>query len=494
MDARHILTLLISTSLFACQSSSKDAVTAEQGRRSYTAPGKVTVTAEEARRIAEEAYIFGYPLVLMDVTKDVMTNVPGVSERAAPLGQFVHKESFPDANFSEVVSPNADTLYSSAWLDLKKEPIILSLPATNERYFLMPMMSAWTEVFASPGSRTTGTEKGDFAVVGPDWKGTLPQGIKEVRSPTNDVWIIGRTQTNGTTDYAAVRNLQKQYHLTPLSSWGTNYVPPTNVSVRSNIDMRTPPVEQVERMSAAEFFKRMASSMKRNSPTAADGATISELVKIGLVPGYDFDAGKLPSNISKAIEEGAKSGLSLIQKSAQKPEDKRVNGWVIENGLGKYNRNYVKRSTTAINALGANLPDDAVYARTNVDSDGRPLRGDSKYTITFAKNQIPPVNAFWSLTMYNSRYFFAKNPLNRYAIGDRDDLAYNKDGSLTLFIQRQSPGKSRVSNWLPAPAGVFNLNMRLYWPKQAVLSGQWEPPAVLKQPEFKQLSENRNLK
>ncbi|MFS4459374.1 DUF1254 domain-containing protein [Bdellovibrio sp. HCB2-146] len=462
-------------------------------------PGKVvgadrSIPPADVQKIAEEAYIYGYPLVLMDITREQMTNVSSPSEEGAPMGQFVHKKRFPDANFTGVVSPNADTLYSTAWLDLSKEPMILSLPDTGDRYYLMPMLSAWTDVFASPGSRTTGNQKGDYAIVGPNWKGSLPAGVKEIKAPTNDVWIVGRTQTNGKEDYAAVQALQKQYRLYPLSAWGTSYTPPRNTSVKTGIDMRTPPVDQVERLSAEEFFKRMAASMKRNSPQTADAETVAQMVRIGLIPGRDFDPTLLTSDQRVALKAGADSGLAAIVKSVKSSEAKRVNGWVSIDKAGKYGNDFKTRAAVANFGLGANLPEDAVYFVADVDADGQPLSGSNRYVVRFARGQTPPVNAFWSLTLYNSKYFFAKNSLNRFTLGDRDKLQYNQDGSLEIYIQRQNPGRGKTANWLPAPSGNFSLNLRTYWPKQAILNGQWAPPAIQKVQDFKNLSENSTLK
>src|SRR5262245_15810024 len=199
---------------------------------------KQIISADEASESADEAYVFGYPLVLMDVTRQVMTAVPKAEGRKAPANQFIHMREFPDYTITDVVSPNADTLYSTAWLDLRKEPIILSVPDVGKRYYLMEMLDAWTNVFASPGARTTGNGCGDFAIVGPQWKGKLPAGVKEIKSPTNMAWVIGRTQTNGKEDYAAVRAIQDQYKLTPLGAWGKDYKPPDNAPVAPGIDAK----------------------------------------------------------------------------------------------------------------------------------------------------------------------------------------------------------------------------------------------------------------
>jgi hypothetical protein len=486
----YAFTPFLLTALFGvgCATSSKDS----------TEPMKAmaadkSVPPSDVQKIAEEAYIYGYPLVLMDVTKEISTNVATPNENGAPLNQFVHKKSFPDANFNAVVSPNADTLYSSAWLDVSKEPVILSLPDTGDRYYLMPMLSAWTDVFASPGSRTNGNGKADFAVVGPAWKGTLPSGVKEIRAPTNDVWIIGRTQTNGKADYPAVQALQKQYRLIPLSAWGTNYQAPRNSNVVSGVDMKTAPVGQVERMSPEEFFKRMAKSLKRNAPAAADASTVAQMVRIGIIPGRDFEPDQLTSSQRSALNEGAKSGLALIVKSAKNPEGKKTNGWVMIEGLGKYGKNYGFRAAVSHTMLGANLPEDSIYFTATADLEGQPLSGENRYVVRFPKGQEPPVNAFWSVTLYNAKNFFAKNSINRYSLGDRDKLQYNEDGSVDIYIQRQNPGRDKMANWLPTPSGKFNLNLRSYWPKQALLSGQWAPPPIQKVQDFKNLSDSRGL-
>ena len=233
---------------------------------------KTKLSPAEVEKIAKEAYIFGYPLVLMDVTLQVGTACPSPTAMCAPINQFANAPAFPDHTFTDVVSPNADTLYSTAFLDLSKDPIVLSVPDTKGRYYLMPMLDAWTNVFASPGSRTTGTGKGDFAIVGPGFKGKLPAGLKKIESPTNLVWFIGRTQTNGKADYEAVHAIQKEYKLTPLSAWGKPYTPPTNVPVDPQIS-KAPPVEPVKKMSAPAFFARLNALMKENPPAAKKGAS-----------------------------------------------------------------------------------------------------------------------------------------------------------------------------------------------------------------------------
>ena len=439
---------------------------------------KQLVSADQAAEIAVEAYVFGYPLVLMDITRQVMTAVPKAGALKAPVNQFIHVREFPDPTFTDVVSPNADTLYSTAWLDLTKEPIILSVPDVGKRYYLMEMLDSWTNVFAAPGTRTTGNGRGDFAIVGPQWKGTLPAGVKEIKSPTNMVWLLGRTQTNSKEDYAAVRAIQDQYKLTPLSAWGEDYKPPDNAPVAAGIDVKTPPVEQVAKMDAATFFARLNTLMKDNPPANADASAVNSFAAIGVAPGTPFDLKSLGPAVTKSVEGSLKTAQAKIVAEAGKPHGKKVNGWDVMTNLGSYGTNYLFRSVVALVGLGANLPEDAIYPRATEDTDGQPLTGANRYVVHFPKGQLPPVNAFWSLTMYNSKQFFIQNPINRYSIGDRDKLMFNDDGSLTINIQHESPGKEKESNWLPAPKDSFNVFMRLYWPKKEIVDGAWKMPGV----------------
>lgn len=428
---------------------------------------------QEKKQVAQEVYIYAYPLVLMDVSKRVMA-------AKAPVNTFHHMRAFPDHTFTDVVSPNADTLYSSVWLDLAKEPIVLSLPAMGKRYYLMPMLDAWTNVFASPGTRTTGNGKGDYAITGPNWKGDLPKGVTNIKSPTEMVWMIGRTQTNGKADYAAVRKVQDQYRLTALSAFGTPSAKTKTPAAAPapGADTKSAPVDQVAAMSAESFFSRFASLLPGNPPLKDDGPMIEKMKKLGIVPGQPLDLKKLDAASANGVKEGAKAALEGIVAAARKGGGGLKNGWTIHLDIGTYGTEYPKRALIAWVGLGANIPEDAVYPLTRVDADGKPLNGANRYVLHFDKGQTPPVNGFWSLTMYNDKQFFVENPIGRYAIGDRDTLKLNKDGSLDIHIQHESPGKDKESNWLPAPKDGFNLVMRMYWPKKPVLDGTWVPPAI----------------
>ena len=433
----------------------------------------MSVTPDEARPIASEAFVFGYPLVLMDVSRSVFLDAPGLGEEPARLNEFSHARAFPDASFTSVVSPNADTLYSTAMLDLAAEPVVVSVPASRGRYYLLPMLSAWTDVFASPGTRTTGEGEGAFAVVGPGWSGDLPADLQEIRSPTSMVWIIGRTQTNGKGDYESVHRFQDGLTLKPLSSWGGGSSPRPEARVDPSVDVTTPPPDQVRKMDGATFLDRLAKLLVENPPAEADAPAMDRFRAIGLAPG-SFEP---RPDLRAVLDEGVKAGLAQIVSIAESVPSP-AGGWSVSRGLGSYGTDYTKRSVVALFGLGANLEADAVYPHATTDRDGEPLTGDRRYVLHFASGRTPPARAFWSLTMYDERHYFVDNPLDRYAIGDRDPLVVNDDGSLDLWLQNETPGPERVANWLPTPPGAFNVILRIYWPKPEVIGAGWTPPGI----------------
>jgi hypothetical protein len=440
------------------------------------------ISPGEAAKIGIDAYIYGYPLVTMEITRRVMTNADVPRDNHAPMGQFFLSRTYPNAKFRDVTAPNADTLYSTAWLDLAKEPYVFSLPDQGDRYFLMPMLSGWTDVFEVPGKRTTGDSARKYLITGPGWAGKTPTGLKELKSPTNMVWILGRTYCTGTPeDYKAVHALQNQYSLVPLSAYGKPYTPPVG-KIDPKIDTKTPVREQVNRMSAGAYFDLLARLMKDNPPAAADAPMVEKMAKIGIMPGKPFDIQKLEPAVAKSLADVPKIGFEKIMahfKSAGTFE----NGWTFTTKTGIYGTDYLQRALITAIGLGANRPQDAVYPTSEVDADGKPYSGANKYVIHFAKGQTPPAKAFWSITMYDADYFFVDNPLNRYTVSSRFNFNYNKDGSLDLHIQNKPPGKDKDPNWLPAPEGKFILMMRLYWPQEtppSIIAGSWKIPGVKK--------------
>jgi len=437
------------------------------------------LTPEEARDIAVEAYIYGYPLVTMEMTRKVMTNVDSPTASKAPMGQFANMKKYPTVAYQDVTAPNADTLYSVAWINLSEEPYILHVPDEAGRYYLMPVLSAWTNVAADPGTRTTGTKAQDFALTGPRWEGKLPSGVKEIKCPTSLAWIIGRTYCTGTPeDYASVYKIQEKYTLTPLSSYGKPYLPPAG-QFDPMLDMKTPVRTQVNAMDASAFFRMLALLMRDNPPAAADAPMVEKMAKIGIEAGKRFEIGRLETAAAQAVMKAPKAAWEKII-AYEEASLERTNGWAFSLKMGTYGTNYLQRALIAAIGLGANLPEDAVYPYTNVDAENNPLNGENRYVLHFDKGEIPPVKGFWSLTLYNAAFYFSPNPLNRYTLSTRNALKYNPDGSLDLYIQNQSPGKLKETNWLPAPAGPFILMLRLYWPDSRVLEGSWQPPAVKK--------------
>lgn len=432
----------------------------------------------EAYEIGIEAYHYFYPLITMDISRRVMTNyAPGTKPGMGPMNAFYHLRAFPPADFREVVRPNFDTLYSAAWLDLTQEPMIVSAPDTHDRYYLLPMLDMWSDVFAVPGKRTSGTSAAHFGVIPKGWKGILPAGVQPIESPTPYVWIIGRTQTNGPKDYAAVNQVQDGYRITPLSKWGQTWEPLT--AIDSSVDMKTPPLNQVNTMTAAQYFSYGAELLKLHPPHITDWSTIARLNRLGIVPGQSFAFDQASSAIKAGLEQAVVDGLKLMQEKL--PTLARVvNGWQMNTDtMGVYGNYYLKRAIVAMVGLGANQPQDAIYPLCLTDADGKPLDGSNRYVLHFTKDELPPVEAFWSITMYDAEGFQVINKLNRFAIGDRDDLKYNADGSLDIYIQPDSPGGDQESNWLPSPAqGVLGVTMRLYAPKAPALDGRWVPPAV----------------
>lgn len=448
-----------------------------------TTEGELEMNTDELLQTIGEIYAFGYPLVLMDMTKRVTTNIetPHPTRPRAPINQLGHFREFPDHTLTAVVKPNVDTYYSIAWLDLGEGPQVLTMPAT-ERYYLLPFMDAYSNVFASPGTRTTGTGAQKFLVVGPNWRGETPAECTLIQAPTEMVWMLGRIQVNSEEDGATVvRAIQDSMQLIPLSAYGNS----TYTAPRRKVDadfQETTPVKAIRQLDVNTYFTRLADLMTQNPPAARDSGIVRKMQKLGLTPGKPFSLSTdnfivrtklkaLPAFIHKRME----------QRRAEPDTTLLKNGWSIAtDGIGEYGTEYLRRAFINFIALGANLPEDAVYPNLVYDINGDPLKGEYRYQIHFEADQLPPVNAFWSLTVYNADEFLVENEFNRFALGDRDQLTYNEDGSLDLYIQSTPTAMSQRANWLPAPKeGQFFLTLRLYWPKPEVLAADWLPPPVI---------------
>jgi|SRR5581483_4342509 len=462
--------------------------------RPPVATAQASLGEQEAHAIGVDAYLYLYPLVTMDLTRRQMSNAPaGTVFGAGPPNTFQNVLAYPTAADKSVVRPNFDTLYSSAWLDLTKEPVIVSVPDTNGRYYLLPMLDMWTDVFASPGWRTTGTQAQQLLVAPMGWRPDLkdkfieefrlPRDIQRIDAPTPHVWIIGRTKTDGPSDYAAVNKIQAGLKVTPLSEWG-GPSRPAAVKTDPTVDMKVPPKIQVDRMQADKFFSYSAELLKVNPPHATDGPIIARMKRIGIEPGKGFDMASATPAVRKALESVPEAAQQVMKWKV--PTLARVvNGWSMNTDtMGVYGNYYLKRAIVAQLGLGANVPEDAVYPLNLADEAGRPLDGANKYTIHFDKSATPPVDAFWSITLYDQEGYQVGNSLNRFAVSSWMPFKTNPDGSLDLYFQNESPGKDKEWNWLPAPKGPYNLTMRLYAPQSEVLTGKWNPPPVVKSEAF----------
>jgi hypothetical protein len=396
------------------------------------------------------------------------------------MGQVIKARTYPDASFKDVTAPNADTLYTTAFFDVGKEPYVLSIPAMENRYALFPLLDGWTTVFQAPGKRTTGSGAQTYLITGPGWAGKAPDGMTEYKSQTAMVWLLGRIYCTGTPeDYAAVHSLQDQVKLSPLSDYGKD-VKPVVLPVDKSIDMKTAVRTQVNALSAVEFFTLLSELMKTNPPAETDAPMIEKMAAIGIVPGKTFDKSKYDPHFAKRVPEVAFDRIMLHYKFSD------VSGWGFSTKTGVYGTNYIQRALVTAVGLGANRPQDAVYPMSKGTTGhilSRSYDGSENYVLSFKKGMTPPVGGFWSLTMYNDQYFFVDNPLNRYSISERQPLKANDDGSIDLLIQNKSPGADKESNWLPAPKGKFILMMRLYWPNESdpsIIDGTWVIPAVTK--------------
>jgi hypothetical protein len=447
-----------------------------------TAPAP-TVSAAELHDIAVDAYIYAYPMVLMEVTRRSATNVASPLDGKAPMNQFGHKTAFPDARTPDARWPSTDTLYSSMWFDVTNQPLIVRVPDAGNRYYVLSLMDMWTDVFGSRGTRTNGPGPQSFAIVGPYWQGTLPAGVDVLRSPTNMGWVLGHVETRGVADYANVNQFQAGWAAAPFVPSQAGRPPfAFNMSagqVNPALNSQMPPADQVASMDAATFFGIFAEAVRNNPPHANDYPMLDQLRRIGLGTNRPLVFTQLDPAVQQALAQaGPEAGRRIGDYVGRLGTG--MNGWnTISNGIGTYGTNYIRRAAVAYAGLGAGVPEDIMYPVTLLDAKGQRLDGKEDYVLHFDKGQLPPVHAFWSLNLYGPQETFVDNQANKYAIHSTDALKYNADGSLDIYIQHDTPRRERQSNWLPAPdKGAFMLNMRLYWPKDLALDGDWAPPPV----------------
>src|SRR5262245_52761212 len=442
------------------------------------------LSEEEAAKIGVDAYVYGYSLITTEVTRVQMTNVTKAEGLRGPMNHFINAKRYPPADYRGVSAPNADTLYSLAWLDLT-EPQVFGHPDMGKRFYLFEMTDLWMIDFESPGTRIAGGKAATYLITGPGWNGTVPTGLKQIKSATQYIVILGRTYADGTEqDYKTVNGLQAQYKIVPLSSYGkpfTYTAPPVNPN--PGFSMTAAPQEAILGMDTSAYFNMMAELMGTAAPPAPQDAPIlSRMAKIGLVPGQPFELAKLDPAVQAALADLGKTSLQKIEAN-KSSLGTMVNGWVVTKGLGIYGTDYMKRAVVAAFGWPANRQEDAVYPYTEVDGSGQKLSGAHRYTLTFPSGQLPPVNGFWSITMYqiDKGWWFVPNALNRFTISLRNNPKYNEDGSMTLYFQNESPGQDMETNWLPAAKGNFIAMLRMYWPREqgpSILNGSWKVPPI----------------
>lgn len=434
----------------------------------------MSILSRDLRTLSREAYVYLYPLVTMEISRRQATNLePGVRPGFGPANTFNHLRTFPDADFRAVVRPNFDTLYANAWLDLTGGPVLLHAPDTDDRYYMLPFLDMWTDVFATVGKRTTGTGEQDYVIVGPHYEGELPAGVPVIQAPTPYAWIIGRIQTNGPADYAAVAAVQDGMTLTPLAGRSPQVIDP-------DVDVWTEALTLANAMSGVEFFTAASKVLERVPPHSTDFSILARIALMGIVPGQAFDVSRFSAEELAEVEAGAKEALAQIV-GVVPFLGTETNGWTnFSNTVGVYGNDYLSRAGVTLAGLGANPVEDAIYPLLVRDADGDPIVGEQDYVLHFAADELPPATAFWSVTMYDAEGFQAGNELDRYALGDRDHLQYNEDGSLDLYLSHTNPGPEKEPNWLPAPHGPLGVNLRLYAPRPEALDGRWHPPTVTK--------------
>lgn len=434
---------------------------------------RIELMPNEARAIAEEAYVFGFAIV--EHNKAIWAyGVEPKSPKYAGFNAIRSESRLYGPEDTAVVSANNDTLYTSAVMDLRAEPVILQVPEVADRYYSFMLVDMVTDNFAYVGSRATGTKAGTYAVTGPGWKGHLPKGVVRISAPTWLVLGVGRTELRGETDIPAVQAVQVRYKLMPLSQFTGQPAPPAPPKINF------PPFLDAKTATTEQFIQYLNFMMQWQAFPAVEFPLLEKFARIGIAPGRSFKAADLPPDIFKAIKEGMAAGREKVNRKADTLGE-RVNGWNLSplNG-GEFGQDYLTRSAAAWKYIYINSAVEAMYPTANVDGRGNQLDGKNRYTLTFAKGALPPVNYFWSLTMYDTKTQVpVHNQIERYSIGDRTPgLKAAADGSLTLYIQHQSPGKEWESNWLPAPELPFYVILRAYGPKDEILSGTYKIPPV----------------
>jgi len=439
-------------------------------------PGPPADDQQQVRAIAREAYVYGVPMLAEYQTMHTFSIDTGNRQYKGPFNTLLNIARVFTPADTAFVTPNSDTPYSFAGLDLRAEPVVISVPKMEPtRYFVLQLMDLYTYNFDYIGSRTTGNNGGHYLIAGPDWRGAVPDGITQViRAETELVSMVGRTQLLNPGDLDNVKRIQAGYRVQPLSAFLGSPPPPAPAAVQ----WPRPLTPEAMRSSPA-FFAQLAFLLQFAPVHPSEVALRERFARIGIVPGKPLDVAALPASTVQAMQQGMADG--------QREIDQRRAALAGHSdtlfGTREFLKNdYIARATGTQVGIGANSRDEAMYPIYETDADGAPLDGATqRYTLRFGKDALPPVNAFWSLTMYGlPDQLLVANPIDRYLINAAmlPQLKKDADGGITLYIQHAPPGGDKQRNWLPAPAGPFMAAMRYYWPKQALLDGQWTSPQI----------------
>ena len=436
------------------------------------------VKQEVAELVGMEEYVYGFPLVIMDATRQVVTAVPKAGEYYAPINQLLRMRSYVNPDYKVVVRISRNSLWSGGVMDVGTEPMIVSIPDCKDVPLAVRWLNHWTDVFATAGSRTPEPYAGDYLVVGPGWSGAPPANMKKVlQSSTRYAWVLFEMAAKGPQDFPKIHALQDQLKITPLSAWGKSYTPPSNAPVDPTVDKTATPYDQVRLMTGEIFFKKLATLLKDNPPYPADSKMIERLKRIGVEPGKEFDPSKLDPAVRKGINEAP---AEVWKRFVTGPfEMNAPNGWINVLNIARFGTDYQTRAFVAYFGLLAGVKEDIIYPSAMVDGNGWALDGGHKYIQHWEKADLGvSQNGVWSISQYREN-FYVHNPIERYQVGSSMPLKYNPDGSLDVYIQANSPGPDRESNWLPLPpSGMVNLTIRIYNPKQEALDPAYKFPSV----------------
>lgn len=453
---RKLISLAVSLLCFALFQPYAPVLQAAADRASRTPPAPFPIT-QQLKQLAEaeeelayslgiQAYIYGYPLVVSAKTMGEMTH------SRAPLNQFFYSESLASPAYQDIVTPNSDTLYMSAWLDLSQSPLILKVPDNPQnRYYTVQMLDIYTNTFRNVSNRSTRQKAGRYLLAGPTWKGVVPANTELIQTPTDAVWLIGRVEVKGDGDLPQAVAFEKQITLSPL------------VQTKQNSVAQTSPVIPADALTSLSFFQIMTEMIRKNPPPVCDHVLLDQFALAGI----DVEHGFAPDSLRPATLAGLKRALQAapgIVQSGFFPYTHTQNGWGSFSPIGTYGNQFLARAFVAFSGLAANVPEEEVYSRAYTDERRALLTGTKRYRLHFTKEQLPQTSAFWSINVYNNQLYLAATAANRSSVrSNTGTLVYNPDGSLDLYLQ-QEPPPGKEANWIPTPAGNFNLVLRVFAP------------------------------